>query len=57
MVTPEGTSAIREVAAGAAGVEATLAVAGFAAAIGIGGALGLGGPPPVISQPLPETPH
>jgi hypothetical protein len=34
VVTPEGTSAIREVAAGAAGVEGTLAVAGFAARLG-----------------------
>ena len=34
VVTPEGTSAIRDVAVGAAGVEGTLAFAGFGARLG-----------------------
>jgi len=56
VVTPEGTSAIGEVAAGATGIEGALAVAGIGAAIGIGGGLGLGGPPPVIPPVIPMSP-
>jgi hypothetical protein len=61
VVTPEGTSAIGDVAAAATGVEGALALAGVGAAIGIGGGLGLGGPssppgPPVIPPVLPLSP-
>jgi|tagenome__1003787_1003787.scaffolds.fasta_scaffold19478351_1 hypothetical protein len=61
VVTPEGTSAIGDVAVGATGVEGALALAGVGAAIGIGAGLGLGGPssppgPPVIQPVLPISP-